>query len=152
MVLIFYEMEAVILIFRWTATPSHTPLSGAPPHTKQIFIIYSESWYAISELGKQKQKWIERPISNRYEKEKLEKPSTAWSTYYPKKLVCKFWYDSANKCATHKHLGANTPKNVIFSKSTIELWNRKKIRITDCSMKNQPCKQTCMHNLISIRQ
>jgi len=35
-------------------------------------------------------------------------------------IVCKFWYQSANKYGSLKHLDANTPINSTFKKSKIE--------------------------------
>jgi len=62
------------------------------------------------------------------------------------KLVCKIWYQSADKRDKHEHLDAYTPINATFSKSKIGQENRK----IDRGMSYLPPNQTCMQSLVSI--
>ena len=62
--------------------------------------------------------------------------------------MCKISYQSADKCATHKHLGVHTPINATFSKTKIGIKSEKKTQKTYCGMKKLPPNQTSMQTKI----
>ena len=119
----------------------HLPDWGSAP--VPVFLSLFRVIICHLRVGKRKIKNIETPIwarstntykccilkvQNRYRQKKIRELIPACSTGTSKKRVCKILYESANKCDTHKHLGANTPINDTFSKSKIGLKTEKKLK------------------------